>query len=108
MVRRVIGYNNHRGLMSLTWERRAVADDREEGRKKKGPKGGAKHTPGRGHTRKSGPRKKKRFQQKTAKKRKAEQQELRRRWAEWDALPPEVQKFFPEMKPPLPRPTDEE
>src|SRR5947208_6684118 len=38
--------------------------------KKRGPKGGIKHQPGRGHDIKSGPAQKKRFQQKTAKKRK--------------------------------------
>lgn len=81
-----------------------MADD-NEAKKKKGPKGG--HTPGRGHTRKSGPRKKKRFEKKAAKIRKQAQESLRQQWAEWDAMPPDVQKFFPEKKPKVPRPTDE-
>ncbi len=75
--------------------------------KKRGPKRGIKHTPGRGHTPKSGPQKKKRFQQKAAKKRQAEQEELRKQWDEWDALPPEVQKLRAEKEPKQPRPEDE-
>jgi hypothetical protein len=83
-----------------------VADENDAA-KKKGPKGGVKHTPGRGHTRKSEPLKKKRFQKKTAKKRQQQKESLRQQWLEWDAMPPEVKKFFPEKKPQLPRPTDE-
>jgi hypothetical protein len=84
----------------------AVAEE-QEGKKKRGPKGGVKYTPGRGHARKSGPRKKERFQQKAKKKREEEQEALRKQYAEWDAMTPEVQKFFPEKKPKLPRPSDE-
>jgi hypothetical protein len=40
-----------------------VADDREA-EKKKGPKGGVKHTPGRSHDTKSHPSKKNRFRKK--------------------------------------------
>jgi hypothetical protein len=84
-----------------------VADD-EEGKKKRGPKGGIKHAPGRGHTRKSEVVKKERFRKRAARKRHDEQEALRQQWAEWDDLPPEVRKFFPEKKPKLARPTDEE
>ena len=75
--------------------------------KKKGPKGGVRHTPGLGHTRKSGPRKKKRFEKKAAKIRKQAHESRRKQWAEWDAMPPDVQRFFPEKKPKVRRPTDE-
>lgn len=81
-------------------------DEDQEVEKKKGPKGGIKHTPGRDHTRKSGPRKKKRFQRKAAKRRQAKHDDLREQWDEWDSLPPDVQKLLPEKKPKLPRPND--
>jgi hypothetical protein len=83
-----------------------VASDKKAG-KKRGPKGGVKHTPGRGHTSKSGSRKRKRFQKKAARKRAAKVHELRRKWDEWDSLPPEAQKLRPDKKPTLPRPNDE-
>ena len=76
-------------------------------KKKKGPKGGVKHTPGRGHARKSGPQKKKQFAKKAAEIRKQTRESVRKQWAEWDAMPPDVQKFFPEKKPKVLRPTDE-
>src|SRR5438128_29293 len=79
-----------------------VAGKKEDG-KKKGPKGGVKHTPGRGHTRKSGPQKKKRFQNEAAKKRRAQQEKLRKQWEEWDALSPEQQKHLSKLKPKQPR-----
>jgi hypothetical protein len=84
-----------------------VADE-IAGEKKRGPKGGMRHTPGRGHTRQSGPPKKRRFRRKAAKRRQAEQEERRRQWEEWDALSPEVQKLRPDKKPKLARPTDAE
>jgi hypothetical protein len=78
-----------------------VAKDKEDEKKRKA------HTPGRDHTRKSGPQKKKRFQKKAAKKRKAKTDDLRRQWAEWDCLPPDVQRLRPELEPKEPRPPDE-
>jgi hypothetical protein len=83
-----------------------VADEKK-GEKKRGPKGGVKHTPGRGHTRRSGPEKKKRFQKRAAKKRRAKQDDLRKQWDDWDALPPDVQKLRPDKRPKVPRPKDE-
>jgi hypothetical protein len=87
-------------------ERHPVADEAGD-KKKRGARGGVKHTPGRDHARKSAAQKKKQFQRKAAQKRKAEQEHLQKRWQEWDALPPEVQKLRPDMKPKQPRPTDE-
>jgi hypothetical protein len=84
----------------------AVADEKEDA-KKRGPKGGVKHTPGRGHTRKSGPQKQRRYQKEAAKKRQRKQDDLRKQWANWDSMPPEVQKLRPDKKPKLPRPKDE-
>jgi hypothetical protein len=84
----------------------AVAEEKHSA-KKKGLKRGLKHTPGRGHTRKSAPLKKKRFRQKAAKNRQAQQDELRTQWDVWDSLSPELQKLRPDKKPNLPRPEDE-
>ena len=78
------------------------SDDR-----KQGPKGGIKHTPGRGHARKSGPNKKKRFQRKAVRKWQAQETDSIVQWAEWDALPPDVQKLLPDKKPDSPRPANE-
>ena len=74
----------------------------EEGKPKK------KHTPGRGHRRKSGPWKKKRFQKTAAKKRKARLDDLRQQWAEWEAMSHEEQRLRSDKKPKLPRPKDED
>ena len=78
-----------------------------EAKKEKGPKGGVKHTPGRGHRRKSGLQKKKRFQKKAARKRQAKKTALQAQWDEWESLPPEVQKLRPDKKPKLPRPKND-
>jgi hypothetical protein len=77
--------------------------------KKRGPKGGIKHQPGRGHDRKSGPQRKKRFARKAAKKRQAEEEDARKAWEEWDRLPEEVKRLLgPTGQPKVPRPKDEE
>lgn len=81
--------------------------DKTGDNKKRGANGGVKHTPGRDHARKSGEQKKKRYQRKAALSRRAVQEHLQRQWDEWNALPPEVQKLRPELKPRQPRPTDE-
>jgi hypothetical protein len=80
-----------------------VADDVD---RKRGPKGGVKHKPGRGHDRKSQPPLKKRFQKKAAAKQQQKQDELRKQWEVWDRLPPEVRKLRKDLTPKDPRPSD--
>lgn len=58
--------------------------------KKRGPRGGIKHTPGRAHDRKSAKRKKKRFADKAARKRRQQQDDAREAWRNWDGLPDDV------------------
>jgi hypothetical protein len=57
--------------------------------KPKGPKGGVKHQPGRGHDRKSGPPRKRRIARRAARKRKQLEEEARKQWEEWDRIPEE-------------------
>jgi hypothetical protein len=76
--------------------------------KKRGPKGGIKHDPGRGHRRKSGRPKKRRFARKAAKKHQTKEEESRKEWAEWDQLRDEVKRLLgPAGQPRTPRPRDE-
>ena len=76
--------------------------------KKRGPKGGIKHQPGRGHDRKSASAKKKRFAKQAAKKRQQLELEAKKAWAEWDALPEDVKRLLgPAGQPSMPRPIDE-
>ena len=75
--------------------------------KKRGPKGGMKHQPGRGHDIKSGPAKRKRFQRKAAKRRQEKAETQRLQWAVWDSLSAEAQKILVHKKPKLPRPQNE-
>jgi hypothetical protein len=77
---------------------------KKAGKKKRGPKGGIKHQPGRGHDTKSRPIKKKRHEKKAKKKRQRREEEARRQWEVWDRLPEEQRKFLKELKPKLPRP----
>jgi hypothetical protein len=73
--------------------------------KKRGPRGGIKHTPGRGHARKSDPIKKRRHQRKTARQRNEEQEEARRLWHAYDQLSNELKKLLgPSGEPKVPRP----
>jgi hypothetical protein len=75
--------------------------------KKRGPKGGIKHQPGRGHDRKSGRAKKKRFSRRAAKKRQQEDEDARKAWAEWDRLTEDVKRLLgPAGEPTVPRPSD--
>jgi hypothetical protein len=79
----------------------------EKPKKKRGPKGGIKHQPGRGHDRKSTPKKKKRFVQKVARKRRQQDEEARKAWKEWDALPDDVKRLLgPSGQPKMSRPDD--
>jgi hypothetical protein len=75
--------------------------------KKRGPKGGIKHQPGRGHDRKSRPTKTERFKRRAKTKRQQREEEARRQWAEWDRLNDEQKKFLTGLKPKLPRPKNE-
>ncbi|NQT12929.1 MAG: hypothetical protein HQ582_09275, partial [Planctomycetes bacterium] len=59
----------------------------------------ARHTPGKGHTRKSGPGQKKRFQKKAAEKRSAKQAAKDAARKKWDSLTPEQKKLLPELNP---------
>jgi hypothetical protein len=84
-----------------------VADE-EEGEKEKGPRGGVKHTPGRGHDVSSGPPKKRRFRKKAEKRRKEKEELARKVWKEWDEMSPEQRRLLgPKGEPKLPRPKDE-
>lgn len=75
--------------------------------KKRGPKGGIKHQPGKGHDRKSTPAKKRRFARKAEAKRRKQDAEARKAWAEWDSLPDDVKRLLgPAGEPKLPRPSD--
>jgi hypothetical protein len=65
------------------------------------------HTPGRDHTRKSGPRKKKRFQKKAKKKCDEKKAELAEQWKVWDGLSDAAKALRPELKPMQERPKDD-
>ncbi|HTU88964.1 MAG TPA: hypothetical protein VMF69_02605 [Gemmataceae bacterium] len=77
-------------------------------RKKRGPKGGIKHQPGRGHDAKSGPIKKERYRKKAKKLWQQKQEEARRQWAVWDRLSDDAKKIRIDLKPEMPRPKDED
>jgi len=62
--------------------------------KKRGPKQGVKHQPGRGHDRKSAVAKKKRFAKKAVEKRKRAEEDAKKAWAEYDARPEEIQRLL--------------
>jgi hypothetical protein len=82
-----------------------MSTQEEEQGEKRGPAGGIKHQPGRGHDRKSTRAKKKRFASKAAKKRQEQEEEAKRVWAEWDALPAQAKKLLgPTSEPKMPRP----
>lgn len=87
-----------------------MSSSEEEGEsKKRGPKGGIKHQPGRGHDRKSSPSKKKRFARRAAQKRQEQEEDARKAWSEWDALPEEVKRLLgPTAAPRTPRPDEME
>ncbi len=74
---------------------------------KRGPKGGKKHRPGRGHDRKSGRSKKRRFSRKATKKRQQEEEEAKKAWEAWDRLSDDVKRLLgPAGQPPMPRSRD--
>lgn len=77
--------------------------------KKRGPKGGIKHQPGRGHDSKSGPAKKKQYARRARRQRRDREEALRKQWQDYDALPDNVKKLLgPSAVPPEPRPKDED
>jgi hypothetical protein len=81
----------------------------QEGQEKRGPKGGVRHQPGRGHDRKSAREKKRRFARKMARRRRRREKDARKQWEQWDQLPEEVKKLLgPAGQPKVPRPSDEQ
>jgi hypothetical protein len=85
-----------------------VAGEKESD-KKKGPKGGVKHTPVRGHDTKSGPGQKKRFRSRAAKKRQEKEDAARKVWKEWEELSEEQRELLgPKGEPTVPRPKNED
>jgi hypothetical protein len=86
-----------------------VADHHEPEQKKKGPKGGIKHSPGRGHDTKSGQHKKKRFGRKAARKRHQKNEAARKLWEAWLQLSDEQRRLLgPKGEPKVPRPDYED
>jgi hypothetical protein len=76
-------------------------------KKSRGPRGGVKHQPGRGHDRKSQAARKREFARKQRQKREIEDDDLRQRWAVWDRLTEDQKKLLPELEPDEPRPPDD-
>ena len=75
-------------------------------KKARGPRGGIKHQPGRGHDRKSAKDRKKRFAKEAAQRRRDAEGELKAQWDLWDQLTDEQKALRPDLKPGQPRPTD--
>jgi hypothetical protein len=75
--------------------------------KKRGPKGGIQHQPGRGHDSKSAPQRQDRFRRKARRKREQEREAAKKQWEVWDAFTDEQKKLRPELRPTLPRPADD-
>jgi hypothetical protein len=85
-----------------------MSSEEERQPEERGPRGGRKHQPGRGHDRKSTLSKKKRFARRAAEKRRQQEEDARQKWAEWDALPDAVKRLLgPACAPKLPRPSGE-
>jgi hypothetical protein len=76
--------------------------------KKRGPKGGVKHQPGRGHQNKSGAQRKRRFARKVLSAKHAEAEKIRNEWEIWDTLTEEQRRLLPELQPERPRCVDDE
>jgi hypothetical protein len=76
-------------------------------KKKRGPKGGVKHQPGRGHQKKSGAERKRRFAQKTLHSREELKERIRKQWEVWDTLTEEQRNLLPDLQPERPREIDE-
>jgi hypothetical protein len=79
-----------------------------EAQERRGPRGGKKHTPGRGHASKSQPAKKPRIGRRKVRRRREREEEARRQWDAYAKLPEETKKLLGKKgKPKLPRPKDE-
>jgi hypothetical protein len=76
----------------------------ERSKKKRGPKGGMKHRPGREHDRKSAPHRKRKFQRRAKRERPEIHELARRQWEQWDALSDEKKKLPWDLRPKIPRP----
>jgi hypothetical protein len=75
--------------------------------KKRGPKGGVKHQPGKGHDRKSAKEKRKRFARAAARKRRQQNENAKKAWEAWDKLSDDVKKLLgPSAQPDVPRPEE--
>ena len=72
-------------------------------KKARGPLGGIKHQPGRGHDRKSGLQRQRRFARKAIRLRQQEEEEIRKQWEVWDKLTEEQKKLLPKLRPKAPR-----
>jgi hypothetical protein len=83
-----------------------MSDERPKEPIKRGPKGGRKHKPGRGHRSKSAAQEKKRFARRARKKRKVAAAVARRAWQKWDAMSEEAKKLLWDKRPQMPRPDD--
>jgi hypothetical protein len=66
----------------------------EEGEKRRGPKGGMKHTPGRGHARKSQPHKKKEIGKRLRENHRKRRKMAEKRRKAWESLSPELRKLL--------------
>jgi hypothetical protein len=85
-----------------------MSESETEGQTTRGPRGGKKHQPGRGHDRKSAPAKKKRYAEKAVQKRNAQEEKAKKEWREWDELSDELKKLLgPKKKPKVRMPRDE-
>ncbi|MCI0681395.1 MAG: hypothetical protein L0Y71_04760 [Gemmataceae bacterium] len=74
--------------------------------KKRGPKGGIKHQPGRGHDRKSQRGKKERWKRKARQQHQQRMEEARKQWELYDKLTKEQRSLMELPEPTLPRPDD--
>jgi hypothetical protein len=73
---------------------------------KRGPKGGIKHTPGRGHAPKSDASKKERFMKTAAIKRAKKRDKARDEWEKYEQLSDEQRRLLgPRARPKIQRPT---
>jgi hypothetical protein len=76
--------------------------------KRRGPRGGIHHTPGRDHDQKSAKSRKKRFAKQRIKRRKEREEKAREAWEKWDSLSEDARRLLGDKgKPKLPRPKNE-